>query len=636
MNFWEEEVTEVRRPKRFKRGHTACRRCRSKKTKCDNRRPSCGVCVENHVQCVYGELDGQQILQEPTLTDVMNRIDHVAQLLELSQRPAYAGSTDSNCKSLHSSSPSLDTAQKITFPGSSNLGRPAHAVKATGISFEATTKWPIIHNIISQGIISPRLPSSPSTTNNSPHSQRDEPPAGFRTGNAEWPADEITTPLSPTDKAHIQNLCQRYLTVAHVKNPIFDVSRFNLQVKAIIDGGFDWGEDSCVVMLACALANTVKQVGESFEYSNPSPGSYNQIFYESSGLNCIPGDAFYLAAKKRLGLLDVTLTSVQCFFLAGLYEVCRLRPTNAWVHYSQACSRLQFILSHRNVRDDSLDTEFHVLERLYFSCCRTERDLREELDLPPAGITSLHFPREFPSLPSWTSFHGSVNENSSNTNSNWQILPSSVIQQQEEHSWYYYLACIALRKKADSINDLLYEPGEHVWLANVEHVMAQAILQEHELDQWRTILPKTLEFDADDGAPEDLAFILECRQLQWRQISYRPLLYYALHKPDTDPYFDRVLPLAQKCLQYCALTIKRLTRPHYYEATWFSYRAISTATLLILAAQLRGPPLYVHNWQALVSLSLRVLAARTARAAYIDQARPVLETLLKHVTKDHE
>ncbi|KAK4064308.1 hypothetical protein Trihar35433_7825 [Trichoderma harzianum] len=275
-------------------------------------------------------------------------------------------------------------------------------------------------------------------------------------------------------------------------------------------------------MLACALANTVKQVGESFEYSNPSPGSYNQIFYDTSGMNCIPGDAFYLAAKKRLGLLDVTLTSVQCFFLAGLYES---------------------------------DFTFPVVE------------LSETFE------------------------------------------KSSTSHQR---------------------------PGEHVWLANVEHVMAQAILQEHELDQWRTILPKTLEFDPDDGAPEDLAFILECRQLQWRQISYRPLLYYALHKPDTDPYFDRVLPLAQKCLQYCALTIKRLTRPHYYEATWFSYRAISTATLLILAAQLRGPPLYVHNWQALVSLSLRVLAARTARAAYIDPARPVLETLLKHVTKDHE
>jgi hypothetical protein len=178
----------------------------------------------------------------------MNRINHVAQLLELSQRPAYEDSTVSNCKSLHSSSPPLDTAQNSTFPGASNLGRPAHAVKAAEISFEATTKWPIIQNIISQGIISPRLPSSPSTTNNSPHSQRDEPPAGFRTGNAKCLAEELTTPLSPIDKAHIQNLCQRYLTVAHVKNPIFDVLRFNLQVKMIIDGGFDWGEDSCVVV----------------------------------------------------------------------------------------------------------------------------------------------------------------------------------------------------------------------------------------------------------------------------------------------------------------------------------------------------------------------------------------------------
>ncbi|KAL7952863.1 hypothetical protein V8C34DRAFT_298418 [Trichoderma compactum] len=64
-------------------------------------------------------------------------------------------------------------------------------------------------------------------------------------------------------------------------------------------------------MLACALANTVKQVRESFGYLTPSSGSYNQIFYDASVMNCIPGDAFYLAAKKRLGLLDITLTSVQ-------------------------------------------------------------------------------------------------------------------------------------------------------------------------------------------------------------------------------------------------------------------------------------------------------------------------------------
>lgn len=83
-------------------------------------------------------------------------------------------------------------------------------------------------------------------------------------------------------------------------------------------------------------------------------------------------DAYYLASKKRLGLLEVTLVSVQCFFLAGLYEMCCMRPASAWVHYCQACSRLQVILSQDKPADRCQSPDFHILERLYFSCYRTE------------------------------------------------------------------------------------------------------------------------------------------------------------------------------------------------------------------------------------------------------------------------
>lgn len=217
-----------------------------------------------------------------------------------------------------------------------------------------------------------------------------------------------------------------------------------------------------------------------------------------------------------------------------------------------------------------------------------------------------------------------------------EVLPLNVGQQQEEQSWYYYLASIALRKEANSIIDLLYRPGEHVWTNNIEHMVSQAALQEHELDQWQTLLPDTLKFDANDGAPEDLAFILECRQLHWRQISYRPLLYYALHRPDTDPYFHHVLPLAQKCLHYCTLTIKRLLRPYYYEATWFIQRNIATATLLVLAAQIRGPPLYVPNWKVLVSSSLRALAIQKVNAPDLGRAQLILERILDKVSQSRE
>ena len=117
-------------------------------------------------------------------------------------------------------------------------------------------------------------------------------------------------------------------------------------------------------MLACALASAVKQVEESSEFTDTSITPTDSRYSA--------GDAYFLAAKKRLGLLELTLTSAQCFFLAGLYEMCRMRPASAWTHYSQACGRLQVILSRDNVAEHGQSPNFHVLERLFFSCYRTE------------------------------------------------------------------------------------------------------------------------------------------------------------------------------------------------------------------------------------------------------------------------
>lgn len=264
------------------------------------------------------------------------------------------------------------------------------------------------------------------------------------------------------------------------------------------------------------------------------------------------------------------------------------------------------------------------------------RDLREELQLPPSAITNLEFPTEFPSLPSWTSFLNGANHNVSNGSPNSECLPPNVVQQEEEQSWYYYLASIALRKQANSIVKLLYRPGEASWMEKVELTIHHAAFQESELDQWCTLLPAKLKFDTEEGASEDLAFILECRQLQWRQMSYRPLLYYALHRPNEDPYIHHVLPFAEKCLEYCALTIRRLLRPHHFEGTWFIQRTIATSTLLILAAQIRGPPLFVSGWKTLVSLSLQALAIWRAEAHDLVRARLILERILGKVSTERE
>jgi len=252
--------------------------------------------------------------------------------------------------------------------------------------------------------------------------------------------------------------------------------------------------------------------------------------------------------------------------------------------------------------------------------------------LPPSGITKVDYPEEFPSLPPWTSFSSVTSPNDSNTASDINVLANKIPHLDEEQSWYYYLAEIALRKQANSIIDLLYRRGELDWMENAEYLLRQAPLRESELDHWYSLLPPNLRFNADKGTSNELAFLLECRQLQWRQIAYRPLLYYALHRSDTDSYFHRVLPLAQKCLEYAALMIRRQLRQHYHAGTWYSQRSIASCTLLILSAQLRGLPLYVPDWRSLISLSLRALALWEADAQDLGQARVIIETILNKMS----
>ena len=47
------EVEAHVQPAARTRGITACQRCRSRKTRCDSRRPSCGYCTKLGAPCLY-------------------------------------------------------------------------------------------------------------------------------------------------------------------------------------------------------------------------------------------------------------------------------------------------------------------------------------------------------------------------------------------------------------------------------------------------------------------------------------------------------------------------------------------------------------------------------------------------------
>ena len=90
------------------------------------------------------------------------------------------------------------------------------------------------------------------------------------------------------------------------------------------------------------------------------------------------GDAYFDAAKKRLGILDGGLMCAQGHFMAGIYEMSRMRVLEACYHYHQAGANLQILLWHGTQRSCScmeIESQQHrtLLERLYFSCVKTER-----------------------------------------------------------------------------------------------------------------------------------------------------------------------------------------------------------------------------------------------------------------------
>ena len=82
-------------------------------------------------------------------------------------------------------------------------------------------------------------------------------------------------------------------------------------------------------------------------------------------------EAYYTAARKRLGLLNYGVEAAQCYFLTGVYEMYSLWPVKAWGSFSRACDILQiYFRSHQH--DPALSVSGGLVGRLYWSCLKSE------------------------------------------------------------------------------------------------------------------------------------------------------------------------------------------------------------------------------------------------------------------------
>lgn len=88
-----------------------------------------------------------------------------------------------------------------------------------------------------------------------------------------------------------------------------------------------------------------------------------------SGASIELAEAYFQAAKQRLGSLHTSLTDIQCFLLAGSYHRHLMRPLQAWFCLQQASCRLEVRLRTMRRGQWVADVNYNNLEsRLYWSC----------------------------------------------------------------------------------------------------------------------------------------------------------------------------------------------------------------------------------------------------------------------------
>lgn len=182
-------------------------------------------------------------------------------------------------------------------------------------------------------------------------------------------------------------LSKKFLAFAHIKNPILDLSDFRAHVKEASENGPRWDGQSCLVVRYLPPSQNISCL-RAFQLIACALGCLSSPFQRDSTVNGTPdssrsmsatsvdqatASSYYLAAKKRLGLLEPSVLQVQCLFLCGVFEMYSLRPLRAWSYFNQASVSFRNFVWMRTQRKAGEVPERQRLEqRLYWSCMKSE------------------------------------------------------------------------------------------------------------------------------------------------------------------------------------------------------------------------------------------------------------------------
>ncbi|KAK7417621.1 hypothetical protein QQX98_004442 [Neonectria punicea] len=622
---------------RRKRAVAACQFCRLRKTKCDNVRPCCGYCVRHKAKCVYGDSEWLEDSIDNSEQDegmgrqILKQLEMIKQMLEKNQSSPLQSNPSINSPATFSVTTAANILQNSTSPNVSGLSPWTEATdsvsrttstKANSPSpvsrphalarCESLLRWPIFN-----GIVSEEDAKVESFLMDSDYKTRKQDTEGsIRNTTQEHVGRGIR------DDAFVP-LCRKFLNHVHPRNPVLDADELMRLARVAEEHGVRWDSESCLVLVVCALAAYTVPWAPPLDHVDEED---MQLLMKNQMDNRSESEAYYLAAKKRFGLLGHSIQDIQCLFLASMYDKYCLQPLQAWFHLREASVRLHaHLLGQRQHLGNpgSAVSSQHLEQRVFWSCWRAENELLLEAGLPTSGLEHLSYPDAFPAPPPdlASSQHGATSPESIGTPQDKQRLV-------DEKGWCYYLAEISLRRAIDETVQVLYQRGDYFWLQNQAYLVRHYHEFEQQISLWHHHLPAAVQFQVDQPSDNEFSYFLYGRFSEWRELVLRPIVYHVLHSPSDSVHSDTVHH-AQKAVDLCAALILKHSSLMRHGGSWFFARKTFLAACIVLAVVLqpnRGlqPP---ANWKTLLQSSLQTLRFWERDAPDIRKMRIILDSM---------
>ncbi|CAK7202807.1 hypothetical protein SEUCBS139899_005534 [Sporothrix eucalyptigena] len=311
-------------------------------------------------------------------------------------------------------------------------------------------------------------------------------------------ADDCPSPLSSrrrqnskirsrvVDEDAIPGLVQRFIDLVHIKNPILDVDVIWALTRRVVDDGFVWNMESCLVLIAAALGCVAQPFGSAVF----SAQGISSLEAHADALQ--QGEAYYYMARRRLGLLDRGIRVTQCHFLVGVYLMYTMRPLSAWSQFRTASESYRIYLECKarylptaQQLDPGKASKRRLMEqRLYWSCYKSECEMRSEINLPDSLLADCEYPDMHPSPPDAPSpVPGDTTDG--NIPASWNRSRPAWLRRRHEQSWFYYLTDITLRRIINRILNIMYVGDHATWTAEAIPFLAKTAEEfERQLEEW--------------------------------------------------------------------------------------------------------------------------------------------------------